>query len=310
VNAAEASRLIREIQGSSNCSHPIRRRGEIVNTATGEVTERDLRVACKDRREVVCPACSYLYRADTWILVSTGLVGGKGTPDVVRTHPRLFVTLTAPSFGAVHTIRANGKCVARTRSKPSICLHHRRTSCALRHSEDDKVLGRPLCENCFDYHGAVLWNAHASKLCNNTIQLIRRMFAAEGGVGQPNLGAVAQLHYLKVAEVQRRGLARFHCALRLDGPKEVDAEPPIWATSELLERVVRSSIERGWAPDTDGRPVRWGRVFSVRDAKLCRSSMTLTCGAWPSPLGTWAEKPASNCCDLGIVLTPSVLPAS
>ena len=108
------------------------------------------------------------------------------------------------------------------------------------------------------------------------VQLIRRMFAAEGGVGQPNLGAVAQLHYLKVAEVQRRGLARFHCALRLDGPKEVDAEPPIWATSELLERVVRSSIERGWAPDTDGRPVRWGRVFSVRDAKLCRSSMTLT----------------------------------
>ena len=84
--------MLQELQGSSNCSHPIRLRGEIVNTATGEVTERGLRVACKDRREVVCPACSYLYRADTWILVSTGLVGGKGTPVVVGTHPRLFVT--------------------------------------------------------------------------------------------------------------------------------------------------------------------------------------------------------------------------
>jgi hypothetical protein len=92
VNAEERRRLLQELQGSSNCSHPIRLRGEIVNTATGEVTERGLRVACKDRREVVCPACSYLYRADTWILVSTGLVGGKGTPVVVGTHPRLFVT--------------------------------------------------------------------------------------------------------------------------------------------------------------------------------------------------------------------------
>ena len=116
VNAEEISRLLRELQGSSNCSHPIRLRGEIVNTATGEVSERDLRVACKDRREVICPACSYLYRADTWILVSTGLVGGKGTPVEVGTHPRLFVTLTAPSFGAVHTIRDGGGCVARKRN--------------------------------------------------------------------------------------------------------------------------------------------------------------------------------------------------
>jgi len=48
------------------------------------------------------------------------------------------------------------------------------------------------------------------------------LLAAEGGVGQPNLGTVAQLHYLKVAEVQRRGLAHFHCVLRLDGPKSIE----------------------------------------------------------------------------------------
>ena len=268
MNHEEASRLIRELQGSSNCSHPIRLRGEIVNTATGEVSERDLRVACKDRREVVCPACSYLYRADTWILVSTGLVGGKGTPVVVGTHPRLFITLTAPSFGAVHTIRDSGSCVARTRSATTSCVHRRPTSCAQRHSEDDVDLGRPLCEKCFNYRGAILWNAHASRLWNNTIQLMRRLLAAEGGVGQPNLGAIAQLHYLKVAEVQRRGLAHFHCVLRLDGPKSVDAEPPLWASAEILERVVRSSIERAQASDLDGRPVQWGRIYDVQDLAL------------------------------------------
>ena len=265
MNAEERTRLLREIQGSSNCSHPIRLRGEIVNTATGEVSERDLRVACKDRREVICPACSYLYRADTWILVSTGLVGGKGTPVVVGTHPRLFITLTAPSFGAVHTIRDGGSCVTPTGSSSSRCVHRRPTSCARRHGEDDVDLGRPLCEKCFDYRGAVLWNAHASRLWNNTIQLIRRLLAAEGGVGQPNLSAVAKLHYLKVAEVQSRGLAHFHCVLRLDGPESIEAEPPTWATTEVLERVVRSSIERAWAPDTDGRPVRWGRVYDIQD---------------------------------------------
>ena len=265
MNGEEASRLLRELQGSSNCSHPIRLRGEIVNTATGEVSERDLRVACKDRREVICPACSYLYRADTWILVSTGLVGGKGTPVVVGTHPRLFITLTAPSFGVVHTIRDGGNCVARKRTAKSLCIHRRLTSCALRHSDNDADLGRPLCEKCFDYRGAVLWNAHASRLWNNTIQLIRRLLAAEGGVGQPNLSDVAQLHYLKVAEVQRRGLTHFHCVLRLDGPESVEKEPPPWASTELLERVVRSSIERVSAPVLDGPSIRWGRVYDIQD---------------------------------------------
>jgi hypothetical protein len=265
VNAEEISRLLRELQGSSNCSHPIRLRGEILNTATGEVSERDLRVACKDRREVVCPACSYLYRADTWILVSTGLVGGKGTPDVVSTHPRLFITLTAPSFGAVHTIRDGGGCVAQNRTTKSQCRHLRSTSCARRHGDNDADLGRPLCEKCFDYRGAVLWNAHASRLWNNTIQLIRRLLAAEGGVGQPNLSEVAQLHYLKVAEVQRRGLTHFHCVLRLDGPESVEIEPPPWATADLLERVIRTSIERASAPDLDGRSIRWGRIYDIQD---------------------------------------------
>lgn len=265
MNAEEAARLVQELQGSSNCSHPIRLRGEMINTATGEISERDLRVACKDRREVVCPACSYLYRADTWILVSTGLVGGKGTPVVVGTHPRLFITLTAPSLGAVHTIRDSGSCIARSRSMKSFCLHSLSTSCSRRHKENDVELGRPLCEKCFNYRGAVLWNAHASRLWNNTIQLIRRLLAAEGGVGQPNLSTVAQLHYLKVAEVQRRGLAHFHCVLRLDGPESIDVEPPTWATIELLERVVRSSIERARARDLGGHPIQWGRIFDVQD---------------------------------------------
>ena len=80
MNAEERARLLREVELSGNCSHPIRLRGEMVNLATGEVGMSSLRVACKDRRQVVCPACSYAYRADAWILVASGLNGGKGNP--------------------------------------------------------------------------------------------------------------------------------------------------------------------------------------------------------------------------------------
>jgi len=36
-------------------------------------------------------------------LVAAGIRGGKGVDPDVTEHPQLFVTLTAPSFGAVHT---------------------------------------------------------------------------------------------------------------------------------------------------------------------------------------------------------------
>ena len=59
--------------------------GEMVNLTTGEVGVNSLHISCKDRRAVICPSCSYTYKADAWILVSTGLVGGKGTPEEVST---------------------------------------------------------------------------------------------------------------------------------------------------------------------------------------------------------------------------------
>ena len=61
-----------------------------------------LHVACGNRRETVCPACSAVYKRDARQLVRAGLVGGKGVPESVAAHPCVFATLTAPSFGPVH----------------------------------------------------------------------------------------------------------------------------------------------------------------------------------------------------------------
>jgi hypothetical protein len=188
LNDQERKRLIADLQQSSNCSHPIRLQGEAVNLITGEVGERTFKIACKDRREVLCKACSYLYRTDAWILASAGLNGGKGVPEGVQAHPRLFVTLTAPSCGAVHTIRDNGRCVQRGR-KSALCVHGQPTSCSRRHVEDDFQLGQPLCGECFDYERAVLWNAHASRLWSVTLQDIRRSISGvDRGTGWETYG--------------------------------------------------------------------------------------------------------------------------
>jgi hypothetical protein len=52
-------------------------------------------------------------------------------------------------------------------------MHGWPTSCGLRHG--DQLLGLPVCEKCFRYLDAVLWNAHASRLWNATIRQMRRI---------------------------------------------------------------------------------------------------------------------------------------
>jgi hypothetical protein len=139
-----------------------------VDPDTGEIlTTSDVRIACKDRRTILCPSCAAVYKADAWFLVTAGLAGGKGMPETLTEHPRLFLTLTAPTFGAVHTIADDSACRPRFNQG---CGHGRPEGCGERHDPGDDVLGSPLCEECFDWEGAVLWNATSSRLWNRTIE--------------------------------------------------------------------------------------------------------------------------------------------
>jgi hypothetical protein len=76
--------------------------------STDREPDATLLKACGNRRVSVCPSCSATYQADSFQLLAAGLRGGKGVPETVKAHPRLFVTFTAPSFGPVHTRRAQG----------------------------------------------------------------------------------------------------------------------------------------------------------------------------------------------------------
>jgi hypothetical protein len=112
-------RWAEQVAATGYCAHPVRLRGQVehADPATGEVrtvydTGREpdaiLLKACGNRRASVCPSCSATYQADSFQLLAAGLRGGKGVPKRVARHPRLFLTFTAPSFGPVHTRKAQG----------------------------------------------------------------------------------------------------------------------------------------------------------------------------------------------------------
>ena len=105
-----------QLAATGNCANPVRLHGRIdaIDRVTGEkaaiydtASEPGgvLRIPCGNRREHICPACSDVYKGDARQIIRSGLTGGKGIPESVATHPCVFVTLTAPGFGPVHTIR-------------------------------------------------------------------------------------------------------------------------------------------------------------------------------------------------------------
>jgi len=240
--------------------------GEIDTSATAPGY---LLVACGNRRASRCEACAKLYKEDTFHLIRAGLIGGKGVPEDVRRHPRLFVTLTAPSFGAVHVLRTTPEGMplpCRPRRDAPVCVHQRASSCGLRHAPDDPRLGQPLCPDCYDYRGAVLWNAHAGELWRRTTVYIRAELAKRLGISRKALSEQARISYAKVAEFQRRGLVHFHVVVRLDGPQGPVTPAPEWADAALLAGVIgaaaRATSVRCRPPMTD--VFRWGDQLDIR----------------------------------------------
>ncbi|WP_084965939.1 replication initiator [Thermoactinospora rubra] len=280
------SRWQEMVRATGGCAHPIRLQGERVtlDAATGEVLEvyrtadeptGYLLTACGNRRAARCPACSEVYRDDTYHLILSGLRGGKGVPEDVSTHPRVFATFTAPSFGAVHTRREKGgkTLPCRPRRDNPVCEHGRLQECRVRHAENDPQIGQPICVDCYDYVGAVLWNAHAGELWRRFTQALPAAFARSLGITRAELRRRVRLSYAKVAEYQARGMVHFHAVIRLDGPGGPADHPPDWATVPTLERAIRQSAEHVAVPVPDASGdssivLRWGRELDVEPVYL------------------------------------------
>lgn len=230
-----------------------------------------LLVACGDRRAVRCPACSAIYRHDTYQLVRAGLAGGKGVPDTVAGHPCLFITLTPPSFGPVHTRTGAGgrELRCRPRRTAGTCDHGRPVACSTIHPDGDPILGQPICPDCYDYPGAVLWQAHAGRLWNRFTLATRRHLATAAGVGVRQLTEHARVSFVRVAEFQRRGLIHLHAVIRLDGPAGPADPPPAWGNADLLAQAVRAAhaavlVRTPYTAAVGELELRWGQRLDVQ----------------------------------------------
>jgi hypothetical protein len=270
------------------CHHPIRLAGRVeqADRITGEVrtvydSDREpdgvLLKACGTRRESRCPSCAATYRADAYQLLAAGLKGGKGVPETISGHPRLFVTFTAPSFGKVHTRDAKGRLVlpCHPHRQGARCPHGVRAGCWHRHAEDDPRLGEPLCPSCYDSQAQVLWNALAPELWRRTTIALHRALAREVNVGEAGLRRLVRISYAKVAEFQKRGAIHFHAVIRLDAATDCRcqgclAPPPEPFTARLLEDALRHAVPavRVPCPSLDSGPdryARWGEQLDVHN---------------------------------------------
>jgi hypothetical protein len=273
-----------QLRSSGNCARPIRLRGTIETCdkdghrrvwSTEDEPDGVLRKACGNRREAVCPPCAERYRQDAYHLINAGLKGGKGVPATIAEHPAVFVTLTAPSFGAVHSrvLRPDGQPLrCRARRDAPVCEHGRPLSCGAVHGEGDRCLGEPLCEDCWDYAGAVTWNNTLGALWRYTTIYLPRALARLTEMTQTRLKRQVRPAYVKVAEYQQRGLVHLHVLVRLDRAMckyrahELHP-PPARFDAELLEQAVRETVADVNAPAADalgGERVRWGRMLDVR----------------------------------------------
>jgi hypothetical protein len=289
-------RWMDQVAAAGYCAHPIRLAGRVeqADRQTGELRETystegepegTLLKACGTRRASRCPSCAATYQADAYQLTAAGLQGGKGVPETIATHPRLFATFTAPSFGLVHTRKTRGRLVlpCHPYRQGRTCVHGRRAGCWQRHGDDDQVLGEPICPDCYDAKGQVLWNALAPVLWRYTTTYVERALARQLGLPEAQLRKLVRVSYVKVAEFQRRGAVHFHAIVRLDAATVCRcpaclAPPPAGVTAGHLEAAIRQAVGavRVPCPPLDADPAapvryaRWGDQLDVRNVTRTR----------------------------------------
>jgi hypothetical protein len=250
-----------KVEASGGCARPIHLTGHSeLHTTTGNVLHRhsgQIMIRCGNRRATVCEPCSRRYATNAFHLLRAGLSGGHKDLPPLTDRPRAFLTLTAPSFGPVHTRRVS------TRSRVIPC------GCGEHHHKDDPRIGTPTDPNTYDYIGAVLWQAHAGQLWARFTTALRRALAHHLGIPGRLFSNHARLSYAKVAEYQRRGLVHFHAAIRLDGPDGPAEQPPQLADSALLRQAILDAAHSVTLtvirPDGTEQRLAWGVQLDIRE---------------------------------------------
>jgi hypothetical protein len=146
--------------------------------------------------------------------------------------------------------------------------------CREAHGPGDPVVGQPLCLDCYDHDGHVVFNVFAGELWRRTTITLARLIRRLGR----RHGVRLRCSFAKVAEFQARGLVHFHALIRLDAidPEEPDRPlpPPMGVTAGVLEQLVGQAAETAsyTTPEHPDHPegwhLAWGEQIDTRQVRL------------------------------------------
>lgn len=134
-----------------------------------------------------------------------------------------------------------------------------------------RLIRQPLCPECYDYIGHVLFTWHAPELWHRfAVQLRRLLTRRSRDLGGDPSGLLTS--YVKVVEMQRRAIPHFHAVVRLDGvdPSGEQLMPPdtrldstdlagiihrAAAAATLVVTIGGRTMTLGFGPQVDTRPL-------------------------------------------------------
>ncbi|WP_426718578.1 replication initiator [Corynebacterium auriscanis] len=171
-------------------------------------------VRCGSRRRAKCKSCSYLAQGDYRRLLNAGYEELEASMDE---YVFFLLTLTAPSFGAVHRVPKEG------RSK-------KRCRCGKYHwaKKDGRLRGVAVDVDEYRFDEVVEWNHNVGKLWNATNTKLKKLLPS--------------MDYVKVSEWQRRGALHLHVILRIPRQEWHLASAQKEAENTSLRREIRKLI--------------------------------------------------------------------
>ena len=241
-------RVLNEELRKLPCERPIGIPGEYYNTETGELYgSSDLEIACNSAYWSVCRSCSVRHGQNAWLIGKSG-ISGLDNETFSASAPADqyfgFLTLTAPSFGAVHT---KGQC-----------------RCGSHHSEHADMLHLPIDYRTYDLDGAATFNLVASRLLNRTKTSLRRRF--------PN----ANIEYFGAVEPQKRGLLHVHLLTRTAYPLNPAQVRDCVSSVRIFSEPNRQGDLIRWGSQTDFSPIDSNDAVSDRVFKYAMKSLRYT----------------------------------
>jgi hypothetical protein len=174
-------------------------------------------VRCGSRVKSRCRSCAELYRKDWAAIARSGVFDGP-----VQDFRFYLLTLTAPSFGAVHRVPRSAA------DRLRLC------GCGAIHSvADGSLRGVPLDPRSYDYAGQVAWNRDGGVLWDRTRRRVRDRWDS--------------MEFFIVREWQDRGVLHMHALVRIDFG-EAPSSTDLGAAARTAEATSK----------VDGSLVRWG----------------------------------------------------